>query len=230
MNIIKKAGVFAVFIYFFVLLVPGWAQQKENNYKDILLKMKERFERIETYRCVFESFTAKGEKTKKVVSRYFFKAPKMVRMEIREGKYKGAVMLYKPHKVRLKLGKGILSLISFSFKPGHDWVTDLRDYGLHQSDWGWYINRHIQMLKYSRGRFAGQEAAAGRKTDKYIIISKEPDHTSGVAKEMLWIDKKECIPVKYVQYNSVGKIIMSSLYKEIELNVDLEDRLFTKFR
>lgn len=226
----NKSNIFVIFIIVFILLIPAWAQQDENNYKDILYKMKERFEKVETYRCLFESFTAKGEKTKMVVSRYFFKSPKMVRMELREGKHKGTVLLYKPHKVRLKLGKGILSLFSFSFKPEHKWVTDLRNYGLHQSDWGWYIDRHIQTLELAEAIFSGEEVTAGRNTIKYIIISKDPEKTKSVAKEILWIDKKEFIPVKFVQYNSAGKIIMSGLYKDIELNVPLEDKLFKKFR
>ena len=226
----KRRRIVVIYISIFVLLIPTWAQQTENNYKNILVKMKKNFEKIETYQCLFESYTAKGEKTEKVTYMYFFKSPKMVRMEIREGKYKGTVLLYKPHKVRLKLGRGILSLFSFSFKPEHKWVTDLRNHGLHQSDWGWYIDQHIQTLELAESMFSGKEFVAGRNTIKYTIISKDSQKTKSIAKEILWIDNKEFIPVKYVQYNSAGKIIMSSLYKDIELNVHVENKLFKKFR
>jgi outer membrane lipoprotein-sorting protein len=226
----KKPGILFIYISIFILLIPAWTQQNENNYKDILFKMKERFKEIKTYQCIYEMFTANEEKTEKVVCRYFFKSPKMVRMEIREGKYKGTIMLYRPHKVRMKLGRGIFSLFSFRYHPNHKWVTDLRGYGLHQSDWGWYIDQHIQILELTDGIFSGEEVAAGRDTMKYKLISKDPGRTNDVAQELLWIDKKELIPVKYVQYNSQGKILMSALYKDIQLNVELDNQLFKKFK
>ncbi len=219
-----------ILVIVFILFVPAWTQQNQDNYRDILFKMKERFKEIKTYRCIYEMFTTKGEKSEKVVCGYFFKSPKMVRMEIREGKYKGTVMLYRPHKVRLKLGRGILSLFSFRFKPSHKWVTNLRGYGLHQSDWGWYINQHIKMLELTTGIFSGEEIAAGRDTIKYKLISREPVKTKDVAQEIVWLDKKELFPVKYVQYNREGKILMSALYKDIHLNVKLDNKLFKKFR
>ncbi|UCH93375.1 MAG: hypothetical protein JSV88_24290 [Candidatus Aminicenantes bacterium] len=51
-----------------------------------------------------------------------------------------------------------------------------------------------------------------------------------MAQELLWIDKKELIPVKYVQYNSQGKKLMSGLYTDIQLNVELDNQLFKKFK
>ncbi len=230
MKIRKKAGILVIYISIFILLIPGLTQQNENNYQDILFKMKERFNEIKTYRCIYEMFTANEEKSEKVVCNYFFKAPKMVRMELLQGKYKGTVMLYRPHKVRLKLGRGFFSLFTFRFKPDHKWVTNLRGYGLHQSDWGWYIDRHIQMLELTKSIFSGEEVAAGRDTMKYKLISNDPEKTGNVAQEILWIDRKELIPVKYVQYNSQGKILMSALYTDIQLNPDLDNKLFKKFK
>ncbi|MCK5057582.1 MAG: hypothetical protein KAT34_13050 [Candidatus Aminicenantes bacterium] len=228
----KRPVFFVIFIIVLFLLIQASAREKEDNYsyRNVLIKMKAHFEKIKTYRCLFESFTAKGEKTKLVVCNYFYKSPGMIRMEILEGKYNGTVMLYKPHKVRLKLGRGILSWFSFSYKPEHDWVTDLRDYGLHQSHWGWYIDQHIRMLELADGTFSGEEVAAGRDTIKYTIVSKESQKTRSIAKEILWVDKREFIPVKYVQYDSLGKIIMSNLHKDIKLNIKLDNKLFRKFK
>ncbi|MFC2140892.1 outer membrane lipoprotein carrier protein LolA [Acidobacteriota bacterium] len=225
-----KPGIIVIYIIIFILLIPAWAQQNENDYKDILFKMKERFKEIKTYQCIYEMFTAKGKKTEKVVSNYFFKAPKMVRMESREGRFKSTVMLYIPHKIRVKLGRGVFSLFIFRFKPNHKWVTNLRGYGLHQSDWGWYIDRHIQLLELTEAEFSGEEVTAGRDTMKYKLISKDPEKTGNVAQEILWIDKKELIPVKYVQYSTQGKILMSGLYTDIQLNVDLDNKIFKKFK
>lgn len=230
MKIIKKSNVVIIYINFLLLFIPASAEQNDRNYKNVLFKMKQRFKEIKTYQCAYEMLTAKGEKIEKVVCRYFFKSPDMVRMELLEGKYKGAVMLYKSQKVRLKLRRGILSLFSLSYRPGHRCVTNLRGYGLHQSYWGWYIDRHINMLELTEGIFSGEETLSGRDTIKYKLISKNPGKTKGVAQEVLWIDKKELIPLKFVQYNSEGEILMFAWYKDIELNVALNDRIFKKFR
>lgn len=228
----KRSSFFIIYITVLFLLLPVWSRQgeKDYNYRDDLFKMKERCEKIKTYRCLFEQFTARGEKTKEVVCDYFFKAPGMVRMEILKGKHKGTIMLYKPHKVRLKLGRTLLSLFTFSFKPEHAWVTDLMGYGMHQSHWVWYIDQHIQTIELAEAKFSGEERAAGRDTIKYTIISKDPQKTKGIAKEILWIDKQEFFPLKYVQYDKKGKIMMSVLHKNIKLNLALDNELFEKFK
>lgn len=226
----KRLSTLVAFIFSLIMLVPVWAKQSDNNYEDILIKMKERFEQIETYQCLFEAFTAKGEKTKVVISRYFFKKPKMVRMEILKGKHKGTVLLYKPHKVRLKLGKGILSLFSFTLEPEDKRLIDLRGHGLHQSDWGWYIDQHIPLLELTDSTFSGEETVDGRNTLVYMLSSKDPEKTKFITKETLWVDKEEFIPVKYVQYDSEGIIIQSSRHRDIEINIDLKDDLFKKCR
>ncbi len=217
-------------IYILILIIPGEIKGSKNDYTEVLFKMKEHIEKIETYQCIFEAFSSREEETKNVTFRYFFKSPKFVRMEILEGKHKGAILLYKPHKVRVKLKKGILSIFSFSFKPEHKYVTDLRGYGMHQSDWGWYVDQHLKMLEFSEAKFSRKEIVERRNTEVYVIISKEPKKTRSVAKETLWIDSKEFIPVKYVQQDKSGKIILSALYKDIILNLDLDDKLFMKFK
>lgn len=226
----KRMSPIMAFIFNLVLLVPASSQDSDNNYEDILIKMKERFEQIETYQCLFEAFTAKEGKTKVVISRYFFKKPKMVRMEILKGKNKGTVLLYKPHRVRLKLGKGILSLFSFTLEPEDKRLIDLRGHGLHQSDWGWYIDQHIQLLELTDSTFSGEETVDGRNTFVYMLFSKDPEKTKFITKETLWVDKEEFIPVKYLQYDSDGIIMQSSRHRYIEINIDLKDKLFEKFK
>jgi outer membrane lipoprotein-sorting protein len=226
----KKSSLYLTWILIFLAFMSGWLWGNENDYKDILFKMKKRFDKIEAYQCIFEAFSANEGKTKEVTFEYFFKSPKLVRMKVLKGKHEGTVLLYKPHKVRLKLGKGLLSLFSFSYKPEHKWVTDLRGYGMHQSDWIWYIDQHIQMLELIECTFIGEETIDGKETMVFILSSKEPGKTRNVAQEKLWIDSKELIPIKYVQQDIAGKIILSAFYTYIKLNPDLDDRLFKKFK
>ena len=226
----KRLSTLMAFIFSLILLVPVWAKHSDNNYEDILFKMKERFEQIESYQCLFEAFTAKREKTKVVISRYFFKKPNMVRMEILKGKHKGTVLLYKPHRVRLKLGKGLLSMFSFTLEPEDKRLIDLRGHGLHQSAWDWFIDQHIQLLELTESTFSGEETVDRTNTLVFMLSFKDPENIKFIAKETLWVDKEDFIPVKYILYDSEGIIIQSLRYRDIEINIDLKDELFKKFR
>ena len=57
-----------------------------------------------------------------------------------------------------------------------------------------------------------------------------PEKTESVARETLWVCKKEFIPIRFEAFDVFGEKIISANFKEIELNVDLEDRLFMKIK
>ena len=214
----------------FLLLIPAYSGSSDTSYPDILTRMKERFEKIETYQCFFQVFTAKGKKTKTVTAQYFFKKPKWVRMELLEGSQKGTVLLYKPHSVKLKPGKGLLSIFHFTFEPENERLVDLRGYGIHETDWGYCIDQHLQRLEITDSQFAGEENVEGRQTLVFELLSQYPERSNGVAKEVLWVDKEELIPLKYVHYDTTGKVVLSALFKEIKINVELEDAFFERFK
>jgi outer membrane lipoprotein-sorting protein len=217
-------------IMVFILFIPAYSGSSDAHYPDILTRMKERFEKIETYQCFFQVFTAKGKKTETVTARYYFKQPKMVRMEILEGSQKGAILLYKPHSVRLKPGKGLLSIFHFKLEPENDSLVDLRGYGIHETDWGYYIDQHLQRLEMTSSQFAGEENIEGRKTLVFELLSQYPERSNDVAKELLWIDKEELIPLKYVHYDTSGMLILSAQFKDIKINVEFEDSFFERFK
>ena len=214
----------------FMLLIPASSEGNEISFPDTLTRMKERFEKLETYQCFFQVFTAKGEKTKTVTARYYFKQPKMVRMELLEGRQEGTILLYKPHRVRLKPGKGVLSIFHFVLEPENDMLVDLRGYGIHETDWGYYIDQHLQRLEITSSRFAGEEDVEGRQTLVFELISQFPERSNDVAKEVLWIDKEELIPLKYVHYDTSGMLVLSAQFKDIKIDAEFEDWLFERFK
>jgi outer membrane lipoprotein-sorting protein len=108
-------------------------------------------------------------------------------------------------------------------------VCDLRGYGLHQSDWGWYIDQHLENMKLFNGKITGEEVVNGRETIVCELVSKNPVETSSIAKEKVWVDKELAVPLKYLQYDSTGKLILSSMFSNIQLNCQLKNILFTEF-
>lgn len=213
-----------------ILFIPAYPGSSDISYPDILNRMKDRFEKIETYQCFFQVFTAKGKKTKTVTAHYFFKKPKWIRMELLEGSQGGTIALYKPHSVRLKPGKGLLSIFHFKLEPENEMLVDLRGYGIHETDWGYYIDQHLQRLQMTSSQFAGEENVEGRQTLVFELLSRNPERSNDVAKEILWVDKDELIPLKYIHYDTSGMLILSAQFKDIKINVEFEDWLFDRFK
>lgn len=193
--------------------------------------MKAAFDRINDYSCRFESFSRLGEKSTSVNFKYFFSKPKLVRMEILTGKYSGTILLYQGgDEVRLKVSNMILGLFTFTFSPDHRYVCDVRGNGVHNSDWGYFINEHIKMLDLTESRLIGEEELDKRNALVYELLSKDPSQSRSIAKEVIWIDKSQNILIKYMQYDKEGTLLQSGYYKDIMVNRGLKPQLFTEFK
>jgi outer membrane lipoprotein-sorting protein len=199
---------------------------QELDMREIFSQMQKSFQKIDNYECIFENFVRKGDKSRRATYKYYFKKPNKVRLEVISGKCKGACLLYSGKKVKVKLGSGILSLFTYSFSPDHKWVCNPRGFGLHQSDWGWYIDQHLRFLEHSVCEVIKKDTIDGKEVIFLEIVSQNPEQTVGIAREKIWIDWQHKIPIKYEQYDTTGTLIQLSNYKEIRLNCGLKDDLF----
>jgi len=211
------------------LLFFIFASSLGQSYEESLLRIQSRYQTLQNYQCTFISYACNVEKSEEITYRYFFKKPGSVRMEVRTGSYEGAVLLYAGSNVRVKIGHGILSWFSFSFDPANKIVCDLRGNGLHQSDWGWYIEQHVHMMPLTLSRFIGIDTIEGKRSLKYELVSKDPGQTRSIVTEQLWIDAQQDILLQYKQYDNTGKLIQSGLYQDIVFDVGMNDNLFTEF-
>ncbi|HEX2865563.1 MAG TPA: outer membrane lipoprotein-sorting protein [Ignavibacteriales bacterium] len=214
-----------------VLIFSGsCASGSENDYEARLMKMKSKFDSIKDYSCTFESYSSNGEKSASVTFKYFFRKPKSVRMEILKGKYSGTtLLLQKDNTVRVKVGMIIVGLFTFTYPADHRYVCDYRGNGLHNSDFGYFIEEHIKLLGLTSVRLAGEEELDGRKVLVYELLSKDLSKSRAVAKETIWIDKDQDLLIKYRQYDSSGQLIQSGYYKNIKINSGLSTSVFTDF-
>ena len=192
----------------------------------LIANLERRFEAVTDYRCRYRAHTTDGKKTMTVTYRYYFKKPKWIRMEVLDGKYRGAVLCYKPHRVRLRLGGAFLSRFPMSFDPGHPWVRDVRGRRVDESHWGWLIERHAQAQGLFRCRAGGRENINGRAARSYTIESLDYRKTSGIAREDIWVTD-DYIMVKNIFYGPDGAVVHTSDFTEITINGGLDDRLFS---
>ena len=59
--------------------------------------------------------------------------------------------------------------------------------------------------------------------------STNPEKTLSVATEELWIDKHHFAPMKFVEYDRYGNVIRQVEYKNLTIDVGLNQELFTTF-
>lgn len=210
------------------LLVCAVAVACGQSYEEALRKMQSREQALRTYTCLFTSFARGPDKSEEVVYAYFFKKPGSVRMERRSGKYEGTVLLYSGENVRVRLGHGMFSWFTFSVDPTHKYIVDPRGNGVPQSTWRWFIDQHILMLPLTRSSRAEADTVDERRALKYELTSADPEKTLSVAGERLWIDAQDFILLRYEQYDRDGVLVQSGSYREIVLDSELNDTLFTE--
>ncbi len=198
-------------------------------YDESLRRMQARFEALRDYRCTFVSFAADSTRSEEITYSYYYKKPNSIRMEVQTGRFKGTVLLYTGTEVRLKLGSGIFSWFSFSFDRTDKIVCDVRGNGIHQSDWGWYIQQHIQMLPLTKAAICEADSIDGRRALKCELHSVNPDQSKSIATEQLWIDDQDGWLLRYKQYDRAGKLIQAGYYTNIAVDCDPTDSLFTEF-
>jgi outer membrane lipoprotein-sorting protein len=195
----------------------------------LLTALQKRFDHLAGYSAVYETYVTNGVKTDSPAYWYSFKKPGWVRLEVLDGKYRGAILRYDGEDVHVKAGRGFFSwLPEFTFACTHPWVCDRRGNGVPQSHWGHLIAEHKKYLPLFTVVREGDAEAAGRRTARYQLISRDPGQTRGLAREELWIDPRDSIVVRFIHYDREGHVLQSGLFREIRLDPLLPDSLFLR--
>ncbi len=232
MNTMKRNIFLKFFILIFLINLNTLLFSSGYSFNDVLLNLKEKFDSLKNYQCTFESYTSDGNKNELNVFNYFFSKPKLIRMEIVKGKQESAVLLFDSidNKIKLRLNKGLFPYIIFTFDPKSRMISDLRGLNISHSDWGWFIDKHLENIDVFKTRFIGEEIKDGKKLLLFELISKDTKKTENIKREMIWIDKKENIIQKYQMYNTSDVLVQSSIYSDIILNPIISKILFYNFK
>lgn len=221
---------------FFIIFTHAVLCQEEP-FDKTLKSMQRKFQTLTDYHCIYKYYTARDEKSYDITFSYFFKKPKMIRMEIMAGIYPGTIMLYNPEavrdKVRVQVGNPALAVLQKIFFGEYfelHRMVDLRGKGVHESDWGTFIGNHLKLLHLVKSKFMGEEKVNGKTTLFYRLTSDNPAKTMSIKIEDVWIDKRTYFPVKYIHYDTLGQVIRRSVYNDLEFNAGLHGDIFKKFR
>ena len=234
-----RSTLHSLFILSFFFILTHTDPCQAEPFHKTLKTMQQKFLSIKDYQGIFEYFTARDAKSRKIVFSYFFKKPKMIRMEFLEEKFPDTVMLYNPEvvkdKVRVRVGNSALAMLQKIFVGEYfelysKWIIDLRGRGMHESDWGSFIDEHLKLLHLYKSELISETEVNGKITLFYRLDFDKPDKTMHIKTEEVWIDKKTYFPIKYIHYDTSGQIIRQSVYHNLKFNTDLPVDIFKKFK
>lgn len=220
-----------------VFSVPAKGQSPPS-FGTLIAAMRAREAATIDYRCRLETRSSSGAQSRRETLAYFYRRPSQIRMEVLEGPYAGALLIYNPeidpHRVRVLAGNRLVAFLQRAlygefFAVDHRWVVDLRGNGIHESDWAHFITTHAAFLKAGTSRYVRDEMLEGRRTYVYRLLSNDLQQTSGVKEEEVWVDAVSYFPVKNFQYDAAGRLIRSAVFTALEFNTGIDARLFREF-
>ncbi|HEX9901785.1 MAG TPA: hypothetical protein VGB72_02865 [Acidobacteriota bacterium] len=230
---IKNPGLAVLLILTFTLppaaAGPAGPTGLVDPYDLALQGMKERFEALTDYRCLFDSFVTDGRRSQKWTYRYFFKKPDLIRIEVVSGENAGAILIIRDGKVRAKPA-GLLSILSLTFRPDDPRVIDVRKNRPDQTPWGYYLDQHLQSLDLATVLSSSRDTLDGRPVLVYDIASQDPARTQGIAREKIWVAIPDDLLLRYEMYDRAGQLIIMAHFKDILLDQQLPDSLFKEFK
>ena len=222
-----------------LLMRPVAALAAPPSFAAVLAGMQARWAVTTDYQCRFETESSNGQTAREVVLAYFYRRPAQIRMEVLEGPYAGSLLLYNravaPRQVRVRAGNPLVAFLQRMlygefFAVDHKWMVDLRGNGIHESDWTHFIAEHQKYLRLgATSVFLGEEILNGRKSFRYRLISKDPEKTTSIKEEEVWVDAETFFPVKYFQYGADGRLLRKAVTTDLRFNEGLSERLFLDF-
>lgn len=227
--------IFLQVVVILLFCVSPLVSAEDKSFEKTLHIMKQRFEDVEDYQCIYQVYTARDGESRDQTFAYYFKKKKCIRMTLLTGRCSGSVLIYHEgkhkEKVRVRAGNPLMLMMQKLFLGEYlnldsRWVTDLRGNGVHESDWGWFIEEHQRLLSFGSGSYGGEIMVDGRLALYYELISSDPDKTLSVKKEELWVDVESYFPVRYIQYGKQGEIVRKALFRDLRFNSGIRDKWF----
>lgn len=182
-------------------------------------RIESRVQTLSAYKCRLSTVCVLGKTVEKRIYNYYFLRPGLIRMEIVEGKDKGAVLVYKQGIVYAKRFPWFFAL---RFKPQSRMVTTIRGGQVDQTDLGFILS----ILKEPGRKLSwqGKEELNGQ-TLEIIELSEGKAGPGGPQKGLFWVGQDGFI-LKYELYDSENNLLFRQSHDNIQLEVSFSPSLF----
>lgn len=195
------------------------AEKKEILLQKTMARIEARAQALSAYKCRLSTVCVLGKTVEKRTYNYYFSKPGLIRMEIVEGKDKGAVLVYKQGIV---YAKRFPLFFTLRFKPQSRMVTTIRGGQVDQTDLGFILS----LLKNPGYKLSwqGREELSGQ-TLEIIELRDEKARPGGPQKGLFWVGQDGFI-LKYELYDSANNFIFLQSHDNIQAEVSFSQNLF----
>jgi outer membrane lipoprotein-sorting protein len=223
-NFLKLVIIFTTVFFFFngaAFFQKVKAEVEQPPVSFIIASFQKALDNIDDYQCVFEEYAVSGEKEERRAFRYFFKKPRLIRIEIISGRGKGSIAVYKDGKVRGRKG-GLLSFITLNLNLTDSRVTNIRGDRIDESDWFFLLQEVLLCQKRGRVKLAKIDYLKGKKI--YLLELEVNQKTNLINK--LYIEADTFLPERLEQFDINGRLVHIIEYEDIRANQNLTEDFF----
>ncbi|MBB6479700.1 LolA family protein [Spirochaeta isovalerica] len=214
----RKSVLIYTFTLFVLSLLP--AQQNEDPWR-IVGRMEKMLSEIEDYQCRMYEWSVKGRKEEIRYINFYFKKPRLIRMDIIRGNRNGddgsIAVLEEDGKVTGRKG-GILSPFAVKVEKDSPLATTIRGVAFDQSDAIAAWERLVGLKDSSRLIFTVE--AEGWLFDFSL---NEPEN--GITREVLFISKNNLMPL-YTKSFEGRNLVQHVVWRSYLINTGLPRELF----
>ena len=190
---------------------------------EVIASILQNYESVVDYQCRLTVLSYLGNKREERIINFYFKKPKLIRMDILKGTRpgdSGSIGVYKGgDKVAGRRG-GLLSGIVIKVSKDNPLVTTIRGVGLHESD----LETVFDQLAFykAKGRIEFRDAGSSY---VFTCTTRNPAENEGISKDLVWIDSKNFLITRNERYEG-DRLVQAASWGEYIVNAGLPEELF----
>jgi hypothetical protein len=207
-----------------VLLTGLFGALAKDTSPEVYLDMiKARYRLIDDYQCRMEEFSIKDGRREERIMNYYFKKPKLIRIDILQGNRafdRGSVGVYRGgDKVSGHRG-GIMKDITLNISKDSPLATSIRGESIDRSDMATVIERFEYHVKNSTA--VTSETASHL---EFEFMPADPSLIDGITKDIIWVDRELMLITRSERYEG-NKLVQQVVWSGYILNAGLPVELF----
>jgi outer membrane lipoprotein-sorting protein len=164
-----------------------------------------------------------GGKTVNQEGNFYFKQPRLIRVEMTGSYKRGAVaVLGKDGKVRGHLG-GALSAFTMTLSPDSDMLVGANGYPLIDSDFGGMVNVMKRFQQQGcKVRVTDNPVSVEGQTSKVYVLE---FYQGSQLYKRAYIDPKSLLPLEWFDYQN-GQLFARTVWKNVKMDQNIADAMF----
>lgn len=188
-----------------------------------LQDMTESAKVLRSYSFMYETTVFKGNKTINQQGVFYFKQPRLLRVEMTGDYKRGAVAVAgKDGKVRGHLG-GALSAFTMTVSPKSDLLVGANGYPMLDSDFAGMTKVMNQFVHQGCKVKVTENPVAVEGETKHVYVLEF--YKDGSLYKRAYVDPRSLLPVEWFDYQD-GRLYARTVWKNLKLDTDIADAVF----